>query len=516
MKLPLYWFVGMKTKDSENARTASERLIQVVLLLLIFIIAARTPLDSDMWWHLRSGEVTWQTGQVLTRDIFSFTRMNMPWTNHSWLSQVGMYLLYRAGGAFALGGVVALLATISMGLTLAQMEAPALVKSVVTIIATLVTAWVWSPRPQLTSLVLFSLVAYLLYLYKWKSINRLWSLPIIFVLWSNLHAGYTLGLILIGTLIAGECLNHCLGFTGQEILPFRKIGFLIGWGVICGLVVLINPNGIRTWLVPFQTVGIQSLQNFVSEWASPDFHVIGQQALLWLVFLCLTAIGLSNQRLDGYDLVAMVVFGYSAFLARRNFGPFALIAAPILARHLWSAIQCWWERIEPRLVASSTILARIYQRVLTGLGKSSKVNPLFNLGIVAFLTLAAVFKLYVVTYPPLVSIYEGETNPVKAVEWIEHNQPTGNLLNSYDWGGYLIWKMRDFPVFIDGRTDLYNDEIIGQWMCVVNAGQGWQEVLDHWNIHLILVEPDRPVVALLTENGWHKAYQDNLAVVFTR
>ncbi len=102
------------------------------------------------------------------------------------------------------------------------------------------------------------------------------------------------------------------------------------------------------------------------------------------------------------------------------------------------------------------------------------------------------------------------------MEWIQQHQPRGRLLNSYNWGGYLIWSLPGYPVFVDGRTDLYNDEILDQWLGVVNQADDWRAILDRWGVNLILVEPDRPVVKSLAENGWRLLYSDPVAVVYGR
>jgi hypothetical protein len=72
---------------------------------------------------------------------------------------------------------------------------------------------------------------------------------------------------------------------------------------------------------------------------------------------------------------------------------------------------------------------------------------------------------------------------LEAVDFLKENHPEGRLFNSYNWGGYLLWALPEYPVFVDGRTDLYNDEIIGQWSQVVRAEEGWQEVLARWDVH---------------------------------
>ncbi|RME05462.1 MAG: hypothetical protein D6803_08885, partial [Anaerolineae bacterium] len=87
---------------------------------------------------------------------------------------------------------------------------------------------------------------------------------------------------------------------------------------------------------------------------------------------------------------------------------------------------------------------------------------------------------------------------------------------SYNWGGYLLWAAPEYPVFVDGRTDLYGDEIVGQWVQVVQAEEGWEGVLDEWGVNLVLVEPFRPVARELARAEWKELYRDDVAVVYAR
>jgi hypothetical protein len=490
-----------------------ERLILFILLGLIFLAAARSPLDTDMWWHLRAGEVSWQTGKPLLTDLFSATRYAQPWTNHSWLAEVLMYGLFQLGGYLALGAMVAMLATLSMALVYFQMEGPALFKAFLMILATLVAAVVWSPRPQLLSMLLVALSSYILFLYKWRRVDRLWLLPLIFVLWSNLHGGYPLGLLLIGFMIAGEITNHFLGNGTDEMLGWRKIIQLALIGIICGFAVLLNPNGIETWLIPFRTVGVNVLQRFVSEWASPDFHELSQQPLLWLLFATAIAIGISGRKLDGTDLVNFAGFGYMALVARRNFGPFSLVAAPILARYLWAAVQNWQAN-----AASAKYLAGLFNTSTYGTNSNSQngLKKAINLAIVGVIWFAAFCKLIAVTNPIWIESNLVSGYPVKAVEWIQSRHLQGNIFNEYNWGGFLIWFNRENPVFVDGRTDLFGDEILNQWIDGVQGSGNWQAAFDRYQIRLAILEPGRPLVAKLESLGWKSAYHDDQAVVLTR
>jgi hypothetical protein len=490
--------------------------LPIVLFILVFAMAARTPLDSDMWWHLRAGKQTWQTGRPVLVDTFSYTRYGETWINHSWLSQVGMYLVFKARGYLGLGVLVAVLAALSMGLVYAQMEGPPLLRGFVIVLATAVAAVVWSPRPQMASLILFGLVGYLLYLYKWRQANHLWALPPIFMLWSNLHGGYILGLLLILAMIAGEMLNHILGSEGQQVVPWKSIGHLLIWGLASWLVVAINPNGLAMWAIPFRTIQVGVLQDYISEWASPDFHQFVQQPFLWLLFATLAAVGLSRQRLDGKDLVAVVGFGYLALLARRNFGPFAMVAAPVLSRHLSALLESWVARVRP-----SWFQAKSRLPFLNKLPQSKPLSPgvtkALNALIIGLLALVAVVKVYLVTNPALVDYFERQTFPVEAAQWVKRNQPPGDLFNAYNWGGYLLWNLPGYPVFVDGRTDLYNDELLGEYLEISAGESGAQNLLGAHSVNLVLVEVDSGLSRKLeASQDWRRTFRSDLATVFVR
>jgi hypothetical protein len=490
--------------------------LPLVLFILVFAMAARTPLDSDMWWHLRAGGQTWQTGRPMLVDTFSYTRYGETWINHSWLSQVGMYLVFRAWGYLGLGLLVAILAAAGMGLVYAQMEESPLLRAFIIILATAVAAVVWSPRPQMVSLVLFGVVGYLLYLYKWRAVGRLWLLPPVFVLWSNLHGGYVLGLLLILATIAGEMLNHILGLDSERVIPWSGIGRLALWGLACWLVVVINPNGLAMWAIPFRTVEVGVLQDYISEWASPDFHQFVQQPFLWLLFATFGAVGLSRRRLDGTDLVAFVGFGYLALLARRNFGPFAMVAAPVLSRHLSVLLEIWVESLKPSWLQAKTRLPFL-DRLPQSKPLSAGVSRVLNALIIGLLALVAIVKLYLVTNPVLVDYFERQTFPVAAVSWVDANRPPGNLFNAYNWGGYLLWNLPGYPVFVDGRTDLYNDAVLGEYLQIAAGGAGALSMLDAHSVNVVLVEAGSALGRLLENSrDWQRRFGDDLATVFVR
>jgi len=140
-----------------------EKLYLIIVLLLILIMAVRTPLETDMWWHLRAGEETLRTGEVYSVDTFSFTREGTDWINHSWLSQVVMFLTFQSSSYYGISVWVGVCAVLSMLFIYLQMKGHPLLRSAVLLFAAVVSSVVWSPRPQIHTLVLFSLMSYVLF-----------------------------------------------------------------------------------------------------------------------------------------------------------------------------------------------------------------------------------------------------------------------------------------------------------------------------------------------------------------
>jgi hypothetical protein len=249
-------------------------------------------------------------------------------------------------------------------------------------------------RPQLISLVMFALVAYLLYLYKWKKIDHLWLTAPIFILWSNLHGGYVLGLLLIASMVMGEFFNQLQCRQAEEVLARKDLARLGLWLVVGVLVVVINPNGVAMWAIPFKTVGVRALQEFIYEWGSPDFHQIAQQPFLWMLLMIFAAAGISPKRLDGSELISLAGFAYLAFMARRNFGPFAIVAAPVLSRHLYAWFlenQPYWQVWGKRWSAQKP--------------SQPPVRNAINIVLGTVLIVLALMKVYLVSRPEIVEKY---------------------------------------------------------------------------------------------------------------
>ena len=459
------------------------RLVTLITFIALFAMAVRTPVDTDMYWHLRTGQYILETRTIPSADPFSWTALGLPWVDVHWLSQVMLYGTYAVLGMPGLAVLVAALVVLAFVFVWKQMEGGPFVRAFIVVLAAAAAGAVWTPRSQMATFVFTPLIAYLVYLYKWKQTDRLWLIPIVFVLWVNLHGGYISGFIVLGAVLAGEIANRLLGFDGPEMLSWKRWRKLLIITLISGAVLLINPYTVAALQLPFKTVNIGVLQDFIEEWAAPNFHELYQQPMVWMLLLTLVIIGWSGRRLDATDAALLVIFAYISFLARRNIGLFAVICAPILSRHATALIGRY----------------RWGQRPL------SRGKPIVNWIILLLILGAASLKVLLPIVPAAQAQGEAKILPVKAADWIVANRPEGKLFNSYNWGGYLLWRLWPaYPIYADGRTDVYPNAFLQEYLQIVTGQKDAPALFDERGIRTVIVEQESPLVAQLSSRAGGK------------
>jgi len=473
----------------------------IILMLCLFLMTLRPIADPDFWWHLRTGQLIVQTHSIPQTDPFSFTRIGQPWITHEWLSEILIYALFRLGNYGLLIFTFSIIITASFLLTYLRSPAETrpYVAGFVLLLGAVSTAPTWGVRPQMISLLLTSLVLFLLDRFRRDGQLRfLIPLPLITLIWVNLHAGYFLGLGLVGIHIAGELIDLLVArFSKSErvkAVPTLKsiLSLCITLG-ICILATLANPNGIRIIIYPFQTLTSPSMQQFIQEWFSPDFHQLMWQPLAWLI-LALIGVGMiSKKTISPTNILLTIVFGYAALISMRNIPFFALAAIPVLAEQVGSLIKI------RTMVQIPSRLSRLMVPVILS----------------CIILITGLRFTQIVQEQPKT---ETENFPKTAVDWLEKNAPTGNLFNSYNWGGYLIWRM--YPqgqVYIDGRADVYGDAFIFNYLSIYNTAPGWEDKLNNQAIQTVLVESDAPLANLLRQSpDWRIAFSDKLSTIFIK
>jgi len=460
----------------------------VVLFLGMFAMAARNATDPDLWWHLKTGQLIVEHKSVPHADPFSYTRAAERWVAHEWLTEILLYELERIAGW---GGLIVFFAAmISAAFFLLYLRcAP---HPYIAGIAALCAAWatlpVWGVRPQVFSLLLTSL--WLLILERSDSAPKLlwWTLPLT-VLWVNLHAGFAVGLVLSALFLVGERIERVLGWS-QQNAPRQGIGVFIF--VLDLLLVPLNPNGLRMFVYPIETLRSAAMQNYIAEWASPNFHRAEYWPFLLIVLGVFVILGWTRHQVRLRDLLLVLVSLYAGLCSIRMMPLFVLIAVPLISKQFgeWPMSS---QRPQPSLVARSVLNGAI---------------------VMAMAAFSVLHITQVISRQPQAEV---QHFPASAVAFLQTHPTHGPIFNHYDWGGYLIWKLYpSIQVFIDGRADLYGEPLLHQFADTYQFKGGWRQSLQRWNIDTVLVPADSSLATgLRRAPGWTVSYEDPQAIILT-
>ena len=480
--------------------TALKRTFEVYVFVFAFLFASRPLSDGDFWWHLKTGEFIVHNFRIPRLDFYSFTNPGKYWVAHEWLSEVIFYVVYARLGFNTLIFIFTVLTVLSFWVVFRRSQTHVFIKGV----AVLLSVWSILPtigvRPR-TFTLLFAAI-YLAVLHQFvrhKETKAIWWFVPIMIVWVNLHAGYLIGLVLIGVTIVGVVLDAWFeGQTLQSQWPrLKTLAFVF---IACVLAVNLNPQGPRIFLFPFEFFLSPIQQDQVIDWLSPDFH---QKELLPLLLLMLSTIGalaLSPKRVRPSELLLFLSTLYATLKSNRHMAIFALVAGPMLADYL----QYWLE---------TTRFGKTFGE--TRGASSTRRQLIFNLILMVPL-IACLIKLKSVIYSPPTQERVGV--PLNAVAFVKENRITGNTFTDPNiWGGYLIWETPQNPVYIDGRIDMYGDAFVRDYLGIIQGLSPWQAPFDKYAVQLAIVSPTSILHLQLEQSPqWQKIYSDEMAVVFQR
>ena len=450
------------------------RLAPLFVALAAFALALATPPgDPDTYWHLASGRWMLDHGALLRADVFSSTVSGQPYSVGEWLGEIVLYLAYLAGGWTGLVILRALLVGVcAFFLVRVALRGgtPVIVAVPVACAALLLSEIVWTDRPHLFTLALFPLLLDLLLTARAGRVGVLLAVPPLILLWTNLHGGYALGLVLVGI------------FTLEALVARRSwIPFAITASTAFAAS-LVDPGSLGLGAAAAHAT---APPRFIVEESPPD--VTRPAGFVFAAFV----IGTLALALRGggtlLDLLVLAPLLWLGLSAQRHMPYFAFAAVPFISAALpraWAPFEAWLARRRP------------YPRgAVVGFGAGVAAMAIVGLALVP-------------------SAPDEKAYPVAAVDTVRSG--SGVLLNEYDWGGYLIWRAPERPVFVDGRLFPFLPDVFADWREAVELGPRWKAVLDRYKVAQVLLRPDRALVSALRDEGWRVVSEDTRAVLLER
>jgi len=484
--------------------------------------------DGGTGWHIRNGQLMLQTHSVTRVDPFSATMSGQSWYAWEWLYDVLIAAIHHVLG---LNGVVfytaaIMAATFVLVFHWAMRRGGSLPITFFLLVLSLgASAIHFLARPHVLSW-LFTVIWFELLdsaaseaglnAGSEKS-HRLFILPVLMLLWVNLHGGFLLGFALLGLYLIGGAIQ-C--FTGRE--QRQELGrWLKRLGVVSVLSLLasfVNPYGIKLHLHIYRYLSDRFLMNRVTEFQSPDFHGVAQQCFAVLLLVTIAALASARRKPQPAQLLVVLLAAYSGLYAARNLPAssmlLTLMIAPLLSHAVAKAgenagIAPWLRALFSRLHSFGMRMQRLELQFQGHLWLIS----VFVLGLWVCMHGGRMGSTQWIN-----AYFDDKRFPAEAAEAIAQRDIREPIFCPDQWGGYLIYRL--YPqtrVLVDDRHDLYGDEFFKDYLKIVFVQPDWNKVLDERQVNWIVVQKNSSLGTILAQTqGWKLIHEDGTAVLFQR
>lgn len=506
------------------------KILLFILLLVVLFSISFTPVrvSGDEWWHLKTGKyIVEHNYRVPKYDVFAFTSANYEWDNHEWLTQVIFYKIYQIFEDRTLGGIravilfktIVLMLTFSIVAYLINLRTYNCLSAIFfAILALLVSKKTIYVRPPLISYLFLALFLTLLYKYKLGKLKwgYLLSLPLLMILWANMHGGFILGLLVIGFFFTGDIVESLLPKialnlqTNPPLNNYKKsISLYFSLMLLCLLASLCTPYGYKLYLLTSRVMNDEKLVNMISELAPPNFRYVQHYEFLITFILfggLLSSIWQSpveQKKLYFVDFLLLAFFLNQSLHHVRHLPLFGIAASPI----------------------AGVIATNLIEKAKNSLPqqKAVHIEPLFILVIL-------VFSIYTV-FTPLKgepdSFYRRNRQIINGIDYIREDYPIavadyiiehnlkGNMFNEANDAGYLIWRLspEHIKVFTDSRFDIFGGKFAFDETAISDAYESrnpdynWKSLLDKYKIDFIVISRWKRLASLLPNDpDWKLAY----------
>lgn len=497
-----------KSQNTVNTSKVNENILKVCLLIMIILLTTfKLSGDDDFFWHLKTGKHILETKSVPSADIFGFATSGHQWIPFEWGWDVLTYSIYSVGGINLLS-IFRTMIFISVYFfiykILRRFNTGISVIAFVIVLMSLGIIDRLLIKPQIISYFFFSLLIYFIVDFRTGSkinFRKLYFVPVIFLIWANMHMGA----------LAGLCIWFIFYFTEIRDKSIRTKLTLIT--ALSAIAFIINPHGFTTYIYAFSHMQMKMLDD-VYEWYSPFNKVFigSRNFIVYIIYLLLTlfTIRYANKKKDYFILILVLFFALLSMRTARYTIDFMVIVTSFIGVALSTSIE-------------NSSLKKILRNRVTTLALTAVVL-LISLG-------AVTNEFYNLTNNPQITGFGINENefPVKAFEFIKQNKISDigeRPFNSFNCGGYLIWELDGKRNFIDSRN-LY-DDIYFSYKTIYYKNSGFERKLKEFNFdYVVFVYPyltqnvqelQLSIISYLSnkKDEWKLVYWDDMSFVFVK
>ena len=449
-------------------------------------------MNSDVWMHLRTGEWMLQN-HALPRAALFTRHSELPWIVPSWGFDLFLGVLAKGFGLRAIPLLFMAFKAALAVLTFLLLRGwrGQFWKAIVLTALVQYILLAFPPLPAMFS-ALFLIVELFLLMECRRSgnVRLLWWLPLLFVCWANVDVQFVDGLLVLGLFLLASLIEAGIPKQGSTFanaaLPLRSV-FLVS-GLSAGAT-LVTPYFYGPYLTllgdPVGKIGRQVLDSL----HSMNFREPQHYAVLLLTMAAFFALG--RRPWDCFQILLIAVCAAFAFRWQQNLWFITLPGVAIISGGFGAASQSSMRKGDtPR-----------FELISTG-------------------ALAAVLFVLAAARVPapgmLLSGISGEF-PVQAANYIREHHLARPLYNAQAWGGFLAWYLPEYPVSIDGRIEMYGQDLNERFFEISTGTRSPEEDAMFRESRIFLLKRDSRLYDTLTHlPGLQIAYEDNLAVVMER
>lgn len=451
-------------------------------------------LDLDLWVHLRVGDWIVQHHAFPHSGLFSRTAADRPWIAYSWGYELLFSRAYAWFGVMGIG-IFETLMTLAVAYSVYWMVRClsgrfwlSCLLAAAACSAFLIPAYAL----RCCSMVLFIItLTLILEANRSGRVQLLYWLPLIFLVWSNLHIQFIYGVVVLGLFVAINLLQRLAsslglapGFLLPPTLPVLPLAAILA---ACLVATCVGPYSFHLYEVVYTYSKAKAAYTLVSELQAPDFSQYRHYAELLLAAAAFVAVGW-RKEVDLFKLALLAVASAVAFRTVRDAWFVCIPAAACIAD--FPAPET--SRDPAETFPENLVVAALVVVTLWLFAPVADFTP-------SGLEQALSAQL-----------------PVNAVKFLQEHPRPGPLYNTFDWGSFLIWSMPNYPVAIDGRTDLYGDQI-DERFALTARGVSYKDDPYLNESRLVLLQKKNILVKFLTTDPrFESIYQDGVAVVFVR
>ncbi len=481
-------------------------------------------LDPDIWWHLKVGDWIVDHLAVPHTGILSRTAANLPWVAYSWGYEVLLSRAYAWFGLIGIG-VFGTLLTLAVACSIYWMLLRLSGNFWIAWLITWIVCWSFlfngTPRPFFFSIALFAVTLTILFgANRSGRVQPLYWLPLIFWLWANLHIQFIYGLFLFG-LFAGVNLAERLAARlrilprvfSPPTLPLANLWLAFAG---CILATLLGPYTYHPYLVVLEYSKAKLAYSIIIELQPLSFRGYSHFLELFIAASGFFAVGW-HARADSSDLDSSIPNRYALDLFKLALLTAGSVVAFRTMRDAWficlpaaacvaDAFHAWTRESSAQPASHNLQEIPIRETWLERLGVAAAVAVILALVANGLdFSERGLDRAISANYP------------VNAINFLRRNPFPGPLYNNLTWGGFLMWYMPGDPVAIDGRNDLYGDDLDRIFFNSETAQNSYKTDPYLNQAGVVLLDSKLPLAKVLTiDPRFQLVFHDEIATVFAR